>query len=64
MKMVKIQIQLPNNLRKEIDKMRVFTGESVSGFMRAALQERVNKSKEMDFPMKDNKVEPISKPSA
>ncbi len=45
MKMVKIQVGLPESLRKEIDKARVETRESVSGYLRKALQERVDRSK-------------------
>lgn len=56
MRMVKIQVNLSENLRREINKMRAFTGESISGFLRVALQERVNKEKSSDFPMKDIKI--------
>lgn len=47
MRMVKIQVNLSKKMRKEkeIDKERALTGESISGFLRTALQERVNKEK-------------------
>lgn len=45
MRMVKIQVDLSESLRKEIDKARAETGESISGYLRKALQERVNRKK-------------------
>lgn len=56
MRMVKIQVDLSDSLRKEIDKARAETGESISGYIRKALQERVDGQKALDFPMKDIKV--------
>lgn len=40
-RMIKVNVNFPKSLRKEIDKARALTGESISGYIRQALQERV-----------------------
>lgn len=48
-RMVKVKVNFPKSLRKEIDKARVLTGESISGYILKAAYDRA-------FPMKDVKV--------
>lgn len=40
-RMIKVNVNFPKSLRKEIDKARALTGESISGYIRQALKERV-----------------------
>lgn len=40
-KMQRVEVLMSKRLRKDIDKYRVLSGESISGYIRRALNERV-----------------------
>lgn len=42
---LRTQIYLPRDLRREIDKQRAQTGESLAGYLRRAAEEKVKKDK-------------------
>lgn len=44
-RMQRIEVLMSTKMRKAIDKQRALTGESISGYLRKALQERVNEYK-------------------
>lgn len=58
-KMKRVEVLMSKKLRKDIDEYRVLSGESISGYIRKALYERVLNFKQKnksDFPMKDVKI--------
>ncbi len=55
-KMQRIEVLLSKKLRKSIDEYRSLSGQSISGYIRQALYDRVISSKESDFPMRNIKV--------
>lgn len=50
--MLRTQIYLPEELRKEIDNHRAQTGESLSDYLREAARERTKKHKEKAVDLK------------
>lgn len=50
--MLRTQIYLPEELRKEIDNQRALTGESLSDYLREAARERAKKHKEKTVDLK------------
>lgn len=50
--MLRTQIYLPEDLRREIDSARRFTGESLSDYLRKAAAERTKKDKKRKVDLK------------
>lgn len=50
--MQRTQIYLPIDLRKEIDKQRVSSGESLAGYLREAAEERLKREKKRKEDLK------------
>lgn len=45
-KMQRVEVLISKSLRKDIDKYRILSGESISGYIRKALYERVFSSRQ------------------
>lgn len=50
--MLRTQIYLPEELRREVDRLRKDTNESLAGYARKAIKERVKKDKKKKIDLK------------
>lgn len=50
--MLRTQVYLPEDLRREIDRYRARTGESLAEYVRKATQERAKKDKQRKIDLK------------
>ncbi len=58
--MLRTQIYLPEQLRKEIDQARLHSGDSLSDYLRKAVQERLKRHKNKKKLAKDIVIEAIN----